>query len=100
MNSAPVGNLQALMEQCLLAWRLTGSVRGRADGATLIACGTHEILIEPAPPDLPFRWAVTVDNRRRGAISIVALLRRVRAALDPGYAPMRTRVAALPLVPL
>lgn len=99
MSSAPVGNLQALMEQCLLAWRLTGSVRGAADGATLIFCGAHEIRIEPAPPDLPFRWAVTVDNRRRGAISILAVLRQVRAALDSAYLPMRARVVALPPVP-
>jgi hypothetical protein len=87
------------MEQCLLAWRLTGSVRGTVDGATLISSGTHEIRIEPAPPDLPFRWAVTVDSRRRGAISIVAVLRQVRAALDPAYAPMRARVVGLPSVP-
>ena len=98
MSLAPAGNLQTLMEQCLLAWRLTGSVRGVADGATLIFCGAHEIRIEPAPPDLPFRWAVTVDDRRRGAISIVAVLRQVRAALDPAYMPMRARVVALPPV--
>jgi hypothetical protein len=99
VSPAPAGNLQALMEQCLLAWRLTGSVRGTADGATLISCGAHQISIEPAPPDLPFRWAVTVGNRRRGAISIIAVLRQVRAALDPGYVPTRARIAALPPVP-
>jgi hypothetical protein len=87
------------MEQSLLAWRLKGSVHSTADGATVVSCDTHEIRIEPAPPALPFRWAVTVDNRRRGAISIVALLRQVRAALNPGYAPMRARVAPLPPVP-
>jgi hypothetical protein len=99
VSSAPVSNLQTLLEQSLLAWRLTGSVRGTTDGATLVFCGTHEIRVEPSPPDLPFRWAVTVDGRRRGAISIVAVLRQVRAALDPGYAPMRARVAGLPSVP-
>jgi hypothetical protein len=87
------------MEQSLLAWRLKGSVRGTADGATLVLCDTHEIRIEPSPPGLPFRWAVTVDNHRRGAISIVAVLRQVRAVLDPGYAPTRARVAPLPPVP-
>jgi hypothetical protein len=87
------------MEQSLLAWRLNGSVRGTADGTTLVSFDTHEIRIEPSPPGLPFRWAVTLDNHRRGAISIVAVLRQVRAALDPGYAPMRARVAPLPPVP-
>ena len=99
MNSACVGQLQALMEQSLFAWRLKGSVRGAADGATLVSCDTHQIRIEPSPPGLPFRWAVTVDNHRRGAISIVAVLRQVRAVLDPGYAPVRARVAPLPPVP-
>jgi len=99
VSSASVGHLQTLMEQSLLAWRLTGSVRGTVDGATLVSCEAHEIRIEPAPPDLPFRWAVTVDNRRRGAISVVAVLRQVRAALDPGYVPTRARIAALPPVP-
>jgi hypothetical protein len=86
------------MEQSLLAWRLSGSVHSAADGATLVSCDTHEIRIEPAPPGVPFRWAVTVDNHRRGAISIVAVLRQVRAVLDPGYAPMRARIAPLPPV--
>jgi hypothetical protein len=88
------------MKQCLVAWRLTGSVRGSSNGAILMSCDEHEISIEPAPPGLPFRWMVTIDNRRRGAISLVAVLRQVRAALDPGYATMRVRVAAFPLVPL
>ena len=86
------------MEQSLHAWRLNGTVRGTADGATLVSCDTHQIRIEPAPPGLPFRWAVTVDNHRRGAISIIAVLRQVRAVLDPGYTPMQARVAPLPPV--
>ena len=87
------------MKQSLVAWRLTGSVRGTTDGAILMSCDEHEIRIEPAPPDLPFRWMVTIDDRRRGAISLVAVLRQVRAALDPGYATTRARIAAFPLVP-
>jgi hypothetical protein len=42
---------------------------------------------------------VITDGRRRGAISLVAVLRQVRTALDPGYATMRARLAAFPLVP-
>ena len=40
-----------------------------------------------------------IDERERPAISIVAVLRQVREALDPGYATRRVRIAALPLVP-
>ena len=46
-----------------------------------------------------FRWIVTVEGRKRGAISLVAVLRQVREALDPGYAGSRVRVAVNPLVP-
>jgi hypothetical protein len=42
---------------------------------------------------------VTVDGRRRGAVSLVAVLRQLRAALDPGYAKTRVRIAASALVP-
>ena len=46
-----------------------------------------------------FRWMVMIDGRRRGAISMLAVLRQVREALDPGYAASRVRVAVAPLVP-
>jgi hypothetical protein len=87
------------MTQSLLAWRLTGTVHHTSDGAILISCREHNIRIEPASPDLPFRWIVIVDDRRRPAISLVAVLRQLRAALDPGYATMRARIAPVPLVP-
>jgi hypothetical protein len=92
-------HLRELMKQSLLAWRLAGEVRGADGGAILVSCDNREILIAPAPPDLPFRWTVTIDGRRRTAISVIAVLRQVRTAFDPGYAPMRVRVAAVPLVP-
>jgi hypothetical protein len=38
-------------------------------------------------------------QRRRGAISLVAVLRQVRATLDPGYPTMRAQIAIFPLVP-
>jgi hypothetical protein len=92
-------HLHELMVQSLVAWRLTGSVRRTSDGAILVTCEQHNIRVEPAPSDLPFRWIVIVDNRSRPAISIIAVLRMVRAALDPGYAAMRARIAPVPLVP-
>ena len=92
-------HLHELLAQSLVAWRLNGSVRGTSDGAIVVTCGQHNIRIEPAPSDLPFRWIVIVDSRSRPAISLVAVLRMVRAALDPGYAAMRARIAPFPLVP-
>jgi len=92
-------HLHELMAQSLVAWRLTGSIRATGDGAILVTCQEHNIRIEPAPSDLPFRWIVIVDNRRRAAISLVAVLRMVRAALDPGYAALRARITPFPLVP-
>jgi hypothetical protein len=98
--SAASDHLHTLMTQSLVAWRLIGTVHGTSDGAILVSCQTHNIRIEPAPPDLPFRWIVIVDDRRRAAISLVAVLRQVRAALDPGYTTMRARIAPFPLVPM
>jgi hypothetical protein len=97
--SAVPQHLHELMVQSLAAWRLNGSVRRTGDGAILVTCGQHNIRIEPAPSGLPFRWIVMVDDRSRPAISLVAVLRMVRAALDPGYAAMRLRIAPAPLVP-
>jgi len=92
-------HLRELMTQSLPAWRLTGDISGADDGAVLVSCDNHEIRIAPAPPGVPFRWTVTIDGRRRTAISLIAVLRQVRTALDPGYAAMRVRVATVPLVP-
>jgi hypothetical protein len=91
--------MRELMEQSLLAWGLTGTACVSRDSTILVSCDMHEIRIEPASPDLPFRWMVTIGNRRRGAISVVGVLRQVRAALDPGYATMRPLIATFPLVP-
>ena len=96
--AAALEHLHELMTQSLLAWRLIGSVHSTSDGAILVSCQEHNIRIEPTASELPFRWNVTIDNRSRPAISLVAVLRQVRAVLDPGYATMRVRVTAFPLV--
>jgi hypothetical protein len=88
-----------LLAQSLVAWRVAGCVRRSSDGAIMIGGDLQKIQIDPVPSDLPFRWMVTVDGRRRGAISLVAVLRQVREALDPGFATNRVRVALSPLVP-
>ena len=86
-----------LLAQSLVAWRVAGSVARASDGALVIGGGRKSIRIDRAPR--VFRWMVTVDGRKRGAISLVAVLRQVREALDPGYAANRVRIAVAPLVP-
>jgi hypothetical protein len=92
-------HLHELMAQSLVAWRLIGSVHGMNDGAIVVSCQGHNIRIEQAPPDSPFRWIVIADSRRRPAVSVVAVLRQVRTVLDPGYETVRARIAPYPLVP-
>ena len=100
MTAAPSDLLCELLTQSLLAWQITGEARRMSGGAILVSGECREILVKPAPSDLPFRWFVTVDDRERPAISTVAVLRQVREALDPGYAMRRVRIAAFPVVPL
>jgi hypothetical protein len=99
LSAASKDVVAELLGQSLIAWRLAGDVRRVGDGSILVACAAKEICVAPAPPDVPFRWMVTVDGRKRPAISLVAVLRQVRAALDPGYARNNVRVAVTPLVP-
>jgi hypothetical protein len=98
VSGAPSDLACELLAQSLLAWRVAGSVERAGDGALVIG-GRKAIRIDRAPPHLMFRWIVTVDGRKRGAISLVAVLRQVREALDPGYAANRLRIAVAPLVP-
>jgi hypothetical protein len=99
VNEAPDDLARELLAQSLIAWRVTGSVERAGDGALVIGGNAKDIRIDRAPPHLMFRWMVTVDGRQRPAISLVAVLRQVREALDPGYAANRVRIAVAPLVP-
>ena len=90
--------LGELLAQSLIAWRLDGTVRNPSDGPVLLACNGTDIRVQAAAPDLPFRWMVTINDRTRGAISLIAVLRAVRTALDPNYAASRLRIA-FPRVP-
>jgi len=87
-----------LLAQSLTAWRVAGSVARGSDGALVIGGGRKDIRIDRAP-HVMFRWMVTVDGRQRPAISLLAVLRQVREALDPLYAANRVRIAVAPLVP-
>ena len=99
MSKFPVDLTCELMVQSLAAWRVAGAVARSRDGAIVICGARKEIRIEAAPSDPTFRWMVTIDGRRRSAISLVSVLRQVRKALDPGYAANRVRVALTALVP-
>ena len=99
MSESPVDLACKLMAQSLAAWRVGGAVQRSRDGAIVICGARKEIRIDAAPSDPMFRWTVTIDGRKRRAISIVAVLRQVREALDPGYAAKRVRVALTALVP-
>ena len=98
MSQVAVDLACELLVQSLAAWRVDGDVQRSQDGAIVI-CGTRkDIRIDPATSEI-FRWMVTIDGRKRCAISLVAVLRQVRKALDAGYAANRVRVALTPLVP-
>jgi len=99
VSAAPVDLAYELVVQSLAAWRVAGAVERARDGAIVIRGARKDIRIDPAPSDPMFRWMVTIDGRTRPAISVVAVLRQVREALDPGYAANRVRVALTPLVP-
>ena len=87
-----------LLSRSLALWSVPGRV-GQEGGAIVVASLGRSLAIARAAPDLPFRWLVTVDGRARPAISVIAVLRQVRLALDPGYAKTRVRIAPMPVLP-
>ena len=91
----PVGELLA---ESLKAWHIAGEVTHGESGVVVSAVG-KTIRVEPTQQHDMFRWLVTIDNRERPAVSLIAVLRQVRQALDPGYAASRVRVTVAPLVP-
>jgi hypothetical protein len=99
VTAVPADLVGELLAQSFVAWRVPGSVQCNADGTIVIGGNAKNIRIDPAPPDLIFRWMVTVDGRKRGAVSLMGVLRQVREAVDPGYAANRVRVVAAALVP-
>jgi hypothetical protein len=99
VSEAPLDLACELVVQSLAAWRVAGAVERARDGAIVIRGARKDIRIDAVPSDPMFRWMVTIDGRTRRAISVVAVLRQVREALDPGYAANRVRVALTPLVP-
>ena len=99
MSSAPNHLVGDLLAESLTAWRVKGDVARADDGGLIIRSNAKFIRVDPAPSGSMFRWMVTIDGLQRGAISLIAVLRQTRAAIDPGYAPNRVRVTVAPLVP-
>ena len=99
MSGVPIGLVAELVCASLAAWRVAGEAHTR-DGAIVIeqTGGGRSITIEPKPDDAMFRWLVTVGGRKRPAVSLLAVLRQVRAALDPDFAATRVRVTVAPLL--
>jgi len=95
--SVSIDLVRELLTQSLAAWSVAGRVERASDSALLVN-SSKSIRIERSP-DAMFRWMVTVGGRTRGALSLVAVLRQVREALDPGYAASRVRIAVASLLP-
>ena len=73
MSDASKEILGELLAQSLIAWGLDGTVQRASDASVLLSCNGTDIRVQAAPPDLPFRWMVTIDDRTRGAISLIAV---------------------------
>ena len=95
----PSDRLFSLVGQSLIAWRVLARARRRADGAIEVTGLGRSIVVERAAAGEPFRYMVTVDARRRPALSLVAVLRQIRGARDPAYEKSRVRIAVEPLLP-
>jgi hypothetical protein len=89
--------VEELVAQSLRAWRVSGDVARGLDGELHVTAHDKHLRITRAPADLPFRWMIADAERTRGVTSVSGLLRNVRAAIDPGYRPVRLRIAPLPL---
>ena len=98
MRSLSIDLVHELITQSLAAWHVAGTVELTGE-CTIVIDAKPKIRIEPAQAGSVFRWTITIAGRTRPAISLLAVLRQVRRALDPGYAACRVRVALLPVAP-
>jgi len=100
VSGVPIDLVAELVRQSLAAWRLAGEATCTHDGAVVIerTGNDRRVRIAPKPHDPIFRWLVAVDGRERPANSLLAVLRHVRAALDPDWAATRVRVSVASLL--
>jgi hypothetical protein len=85
----------ALVEESLALWGRPGTLHRDPNGAIVVETAEHHVRIERAEIDLPFRWLVVIDGRRRVAGSVIGLLRALRLALDADFQPSRVRIASI-----
>jgi hypothetical protein len=87
--------LQRLLEASIMAWHLDAQmVIEDGDGAIELRSAQTVLRITPAPAEMPFRWTVMINGRRRTAASVNGVLRMVRQTLSPGYVPRCMRVGS------
>jgi hypothetical protein len=100
VSGVPIELVRELVAASLAAWRVAGEATCTDDGAIAIerTASGKRLRIAPKPQDPMFRWMITVDGRERPAISLLAVLRQVRAALDPDFAATRVRVSVASLL--
>lgn len=87
--------LLALIEESLALWGCPGTVHREPTGTIVVKTAEHQVRIDRAEVDLPFRWLVVVDGRRRVASSVTGLLRALRLGLDADFLPSRARIAPI-----
>ena len=98
MSGVPPDLVRELLSESLKAWTVPGGVERQGESVLVIGQNGKSVRVEPAQHPM-FRWMVSVDSRKRGAVSLIAVLRQGRQVLDPGYAGKRVRVAVAPLMP-
>ena len=98
MSAVAIGELAALLEESLAVWHLSGQVVVQEDAMTVRA-GERSLRIAIPPQGVPFRWMVMTAEKSRGVMSVSALLRTVRNALDPEHAGSRLRLAPQGMLP-
>lgn len=95
---ASLPELEALLRDTLVVWRLSGDVVAEGDRLVVSAAG-RTVRVLAAPDDALFAWFVETAEKTRGAVSIAALLRTLRNTLDPEHAGSRLRLAPGPVLP-
>ncbi len=87
--------LRALLADSLTLWGISGRVE-IADACIRITAGDLVLHVAPGmPEEMPMRWWLISETRRRPAASMLGLMRSLRYALNAtGSEPARARVAA------
>ena len=99
MTAAVLHRLHLLLDESLRAWRIAGEVTRDDAVGIVVTAKDARLVVAPAPEGVPFRWVVKSGGRTRTAMSVTGVLGIVRQAVDPGYQPLRVRIAPAPVVP-